>query len=327
MTRAGWSRLVRSREAGVLALWLLTVALVGWANPGSLRWATLGLVLVKCAPVVIVACGVTLVIVTGEIDISVGSLMGLLAATAGIIASPDRLGMSPALAAAAVLALGTGVGLVTGLLVTLGRVPSIIVTLGMLTALRGVTGVLMEGRWIETIPESLRVLSVDSTLGLRNCVWVALGVLAVTAVLAHRTPLGRRLYAVGSSPRAAALAGLRSRRLKLFAFAFTGFLTGLATLAGQLEVGTIEPDIGQGFELLVVTCVVVGGTSIRGGVGTVFGSAAAAVLLMTIGTALAALRLGESASYWERAVQGTFILLAVLTDHLMRRRAAGGDLA
>ena len=322
--RSVLSRLA-GREAGVAALWLAAVAAVGMVNPDFLRAANLHAIFVKCAPVVIVACGVTLVIVTGEIDISVGSLMGLLAVVGGIVTSPDRMGLSSQAGAAAVLAVGAGVGLLTGLLVTLGRVPSIIVTLGMLTALRGLTQVLMGGRWIESIPPDLRVLSIGSTLGVRNCLWVAMAVLALTVVLAHLTPLGRRVYAVGSSPRAAALAGLSSRRVKVFAFAFTGFLTGVATLAGQLEVGTIEPDIGQGFELLVVTCVVVGGTSIRGGVGGVFGSAAAALLLMTIGTALVFLKLGTAAAYWERAIQGAFILLAVLTDQITRRRGAPED--
>ena len=322
--RGGLSRLA-GREAGVAALWLVAMAAVGAVNPDFLRAANLHAILVKCAPVVIVACGVTLVIVTGEIDISVGSLMGLLAVVGGIVTSPDRMGLSPQAGAAAVLVVGGGVGLLTGLLVTLGRVPSIIVTLGMLTALRGLTQVLMGGQWIESIPPGLRALSIGSTLGVRNCLWVALAVLVLTAVLAHLTPLGRRLYAVGSSPRAAALAGLSGRRVKVFAFAFTGFLTGAATLAGQLEVGTIEPDIGQGFELLVVTCVVVGGTSIRGGVGTVAGSALAALLLMTIGTALVFLKLGTAAAYWERAIQGAFILLAVLTDQFSRRRGARED--
>ena len=325
MTARGVLSRLAGREAGVAVLWLAAMAAVGAVNPDFLTAANLHAILVKCAAAVIVACGVTLVIVTGEIDISVGSLMGLLAAVGGIVASPDRLGLSPLAGAAAVLAVGAGVGLLTGLLVTLGRVPSIIVTLGMMTALRGLTEVLMGGRWIESVPPALRVLSIGSTLAVRNCLWVALAVLAMTGVLARLTPLGRRIYAVGSSPRAAALAGLSSRRVKVFAFAFTGFLTGVATLAGQLEVGTIEPDIGQGFELLVVTCVVVGGTSIRGGVGGVFGSAAAALLLMTIGTALVFLKLGTAAAYWERAIQGAFILLAVLTDQITRRRGAPED--
>ena len=319
-----WRWLLGRRETGVAGLWLLTVALVGLANPAFLAPGNLDGILVECAPTAIVACGVLLVIVTGEIDISVGSLMGLLAAVAGILTSAQagHKALPPATAAAIVLGLGAAVGLVTGLLVTLGRVPSIIVTLGMMTALRGATSVLMGGQWVLDLPDGIRHAAVGSWLGVRISLWAALAVIAATAWLMHRTPLGRRIHAIGSSPRAAATAGLSSRRLKLFAFTVTGFLTGLATLVGALKGAAIEPDIGTGLELLVVTCVVVGGASIRGGVGTVWGAALGVLLITTIGTALTFLQAaaggGAEMSYWERAIQGVFILLAVLTDHLTR---------
>ena len=311
--------LIRRREVGVLALWAVMMAVVSWSNPLFLQVGNLHGILIKCAPAAIVACGVTLVILTGEIDISVGSLMGLLAAVAGVLTSSDHplgMGLPVATAMAVTLVLGAAIGFLTGVLVTLGRVPSIVVTLGMLTALRGVTQVLLRGGWIDDIPPGLRAWSTDELLGVRVCLWITAAVVVMTMVVARRTPLGRRIYAVGSSVAAARAAGLSVRRIKIFTFTLTGFLTAVATLAGTLVVDTIEPNIGVGFELLVVTCVVVGGASISGGRGTVIGSMLGVLLLQTVGTALIFLRLGRQAAYWERAIQGMFILVAVLADHL-----------
>jgi ribose/xylose/arabinose/galactoside ABC-type transport system permease subunit len=217
------------------------------------------------------------------------------------------------------LALGLGIGLATGVLVTFGSVPSIIVTLGMLTALRGVTEVMMSGEWITDLPSGLRYLGTGAWLGVPICIWVAAVAIVCTHVLARWTPLGGRIYAVGSSPHSATLAGISPRRIRLFAFAYTGLLTAVATLVSVPQLSVIESGIGVGFELLVVTCVVVGGTSISGGRGTVFGSTVAVLLLGIVATVLIFLRLGEQSTYWERAIQGTFILVAVLMDHLARR--------
>jgi len=315
-------RLAQQREYGVLALLALTVAVVAAVNPAFLKLDNLRDMLVHVAPAAIVACGLTLVIVTREIDISVGSLMGLLAAVVGILTSPQRVGASVAVGVLVTLLAGTGVGFVTGLLVTLGRVPSIIVTLGMLTALRGATEMTMRGEWITELPAGLRFWGIGTLGGVPVCLWVAAAVIALTSAITRVTPLGRRLYAVGSSPRSAFLAGLSERKLKLFAFTFTGLLTALATLVSAPQLSVIESGTGVGFELLVVTCVVVGGTSINGGKGTVFGSTLGVLLLGIVATVLIFLKLGEMSTYWERAIQGAFILVAVLADHLARRRSA-----
>lgn len=312
-----------SREWGVFALLLLLVVAVGVANPAFLSGQNLRDLLVKAAPVAIVACGMTFVIVSGEIDISVGSLLGLLAAVLGVLTSGSRAYHLPVAAAVPmVLLLGTGLGALNGLLVTVGRVPSIIATLGMLTLLQGVTEVVMGGEWVKDLPPELRFFGVGALLGVPVPVWAAAVVFGLCALLATQTPLGRRIYAAGGNPEAARLLGLPVERLKLAAFALTGFLTGLATLVSVPQLSVIESGVGRGFELLVVTCVVVGGASIRGGRGTLAGTLLATLLLSTVGTALIFLRLGESATYWERAIQGGFILLAVLADHYTRRHGA-----
>jgi len=275
-------------------------------------------VLVNNASYAIIACGVTFVIVTGEIDISVGSLAGLLAAVLGLLTAPEHAHMAVAPAVAITLAVGLGVGLVNGFLVAYAGVPSIIVTLGMLTALRGVTKIIMGDEWINVI-EPLRVFGTGRIAGVNIPVLLAVIVVVASMLLATRTPLGRRIYAVGSNPHAARLAGLSPRRIKLFVFALTGLLTALAVLVDTTRLPKIESDYGTGWELFIVTAVIVGGTSISGGKGTIIGSILAVLLLGSIRSVLIFLKLGLNATYWERAIQGGFILLAVLADHLARR--------
>ncbi|MCY3017830.1 MAG: ABC transporter permease [Planctomycetota bacterium] len=323
-----WRQLNR-REFWVLVLLTATVAAVSVKNANFCQLSNIRNMLVNAAPTAIVACGVTLVIVTGEIDISVGSLMGLLAAVLGATSSSVYLGWPVGATVALVLALGMAVGFVNGLLVTLGRVPSIVVTLGMMMALLGVTKLFLTG-YDDSIDVSrcapaLRWLDKGTVLSIPAGLWIALAVLAAVAFLVYMMPLGRRIYAVGSNPRAAFLAGLSQQRIKLFVFTLTGLLVGVATIVRVPQLAKVESSIGQGLELLVVTCVVVGGTSISGGKGTVFGSLLAVLLLCSIGSVLLFLRLSENATYWEQAIQGGFILAAVLADHLARRRHGQGE--
>ncbi|BDI31196.1 sugar ABC transporter permease [Capsulimonas corticalis] len=317
---ASLGRLSRQREYGVLALLLLTVFAVGSINHTFLSGGNLRDILVSSVPAVIVACGLTLVIVLGEIDISMGALMGLLATVMGQLTSPTHANLPVAVGIAATLALGAGVGLLNGLLVAYGRMPSIIVTLGMLTVLQGVNLTLINGRFITDLPQGLRFFGIGTFLGVPVSIWTAVIVVLLAILLVRQTPLGRRIYAAGSNPEAARLAGLPVRGLKVFVFTLTGLLVAVAAVVSVPRLGVIESGIGQGFELLAVTCVVVGGTSISGGRGTIIGSVLAALLLSVISPMLIFLRLGVSATYWERAIQGAFILVAVLIDHMARGR-------
>lgn len=317
------------REIGVACLLGLMFAAAGIVNPAFLTAGNVTDMLVQRVPALIVGCGLTFVIITGEIDISVGSLFGLLAALMGVLASPQRLGLPIGVVVLAALAAGAAVGLLNGLLVTIGRVPSIIVTLGMLSALRGATELLMGGEWITDLPPGLRILGTGSVLCAPVSIWIAAICIALALWLAHRTPLGLRLYAIGSNPDAARMAGLPIISAKLLAFTLTGLLTGVAALVSVPQLGVIESGLGVGLELLVVTAVVVGGASIRGGSGTIAGMLLAVLLLGTVRTVLLFLKLGDAAVYWERAIQGAFIIAAVLLDRAgrvnpSRKRKRGG---
>ena len=315
--------LLATREVGLAVLIVLAAAAVGLVDADFLSPTNLRDILVRSAPTAIVACGVMLVVVTGEIDISVGSLMGLLAATMGQLISTNEMNWPMAVGLPITLLVGTTIGLVTGLLVTFGRVPSIIATLGLLTMLRGITMLIMQGENIDGLPNSLQSVTKSGLAGMPISVWVAAVVVAATWVMIHHTPLGNQLFALGSSGYSARMHGLPANRLKLFAFALTGFLTALATIVDVPRLPKIEAGIGNGFELLVVTCVVVGGVSISGGRGTLWGVLLGVLLLTMIRPALTFLDVGEAGEKWTKAIQGGFIILAVVVDTLARRRRGG----
>lgn len=313
-------RLLRRREYGLALMILVVGAIVTFVAPAFLSLENVRDILVRSAPTAIVSCGLMLVVVTGEIDISVGSLMGLLAATMGVLLSVNERNVSMWVGLPATLLVGTLIGGLTGLLVTYGRVPSIIATLGLLSALRGATMLIMGGENIDGLPEGLQSLAKFGVVGIPLSIWVALLVIAATAVLIKHTPAGRRLFALGSSEYSATMHGLSSNRLKLFAFAYVGFLTAVATIVDVPRLPKIEAGIGNGFELLAVTCVVVGGVSISGGRGSLTGVLLAVLLLTMIRPVLTFLDVGEAGEKWTKAIQGAFIILAVVTDSLVTRR-------
>ena len=315
-------RLAAQRETGLTLLILLLSIIVGQRDATFFTLANWQAIITRCAPTAMVACGVMLVVVTGEIDISVGSSMALLAAWMGLLLSEDHLGLPLALGLPLTLLLGTAIGVANGFLVTAGRVPSIIVTLGMLTALRGSTTWVMRGENIAGLPDGW---SNACKFGLHGCP-VPLGIVAAGAVIGltvgvmKQMPLGRRLRAVGSSPYAARMIGLSVTRGKLFAFAYTGFLTALATIVDVPRLPKIEAGIGVGFELLVVTCVVVGGVSITGGRGRLRGVLLAVLLMTMIRPVLTFVAVGEAGEKWTKAIQGMCIMAAVIVDSFVARR-------
>lgn len=307
------------RPAGIAAGLLVSALAVQAASPGFLSPGNVRDLLVQSAPFVVLACGMALVLLLGEIDVSVGSMVGLLAALLGSAASPERWGLPAPLAVGVVLLAGTLLGALNGLLVAVAGLPSIIVTLGMLTVLRGCTELLMGGEWITDLPPSVRLLGTGQAWGVPVPVWVAGAMAASCIVLTGWTRWGRRLYATGSSAEAAWSRGVRTHAVRLQSFALLGLFAAVAALVSVPQLSVIEPGLGRGWELTAITAVVVGGVGVAGGTGTVFGAVLAVLLLGSVRTMLVFLKLGDQATYWEQAVQGVFILLAVLTGRLRPR--------
>jgi len=296
------------REISVaVAIGALAIVLAA-AAPGYFSAENLSDLFLANMPVLVVALGATLVILAGEIDISVGSVFAIAGVVAGVT---SKLGLPVAVAALAACAVGGVLGAVNGSLVAYARIPSIVVTLATMVAWRDALRWSTEGAWVENLPRSFQWLGLTQA----SYPWVTLTLVAsLTVLLAWalgHLAAGRAIYATGSNADAARLAGLDVALVKTSVFAAAGILTGLAALLNAVRFNQIPSNAGLGLEMKVIAAVVVGGASITGGRGTVLGTVLGIVLLGAIGPALTFL--GVSA-YWERAIQGGIILIAVAVD-------------
>jgi rhamnose transport system permease protein len=267
-------------------------------------------------PVLIVALGMTLIILTGQIDISVGSVFAIAGVSAGLLA---KAGVPMPVVTILACLVGAVLGGLNGALVAYVRIPSIVVSLATMVALRDGLRWATDGAWVENLPESFQWLGLSQA----SYPVVAFGVAAAMAFGLswglRNVAAGRAIYATGSNPEAARLAGLHPPLVTFSVFAAAGALTGLAALLNSVRFNQIPSNAGLGLELEVIAAVVVGGTAISGGRGTIAGTVLGVVLLGLIGPALTFL--GVSA-YWERAIHGGIILAAVALDALRDRPAA-----
>lgn len=277
-------------------------------NPQSI-----GLLLETNAYLVIAAIGMTIVIVSGQIDLSVGSALAVCSLTAGYSA---LAGIPLPLVILLTIAAGTAIGLVNGLLVYKGGIHSIIVTLGMMTLLRGLILVVTAQEWLY-MPDSFTGLGMTRYFGLTLPVWEALVVTAAAAYLVANTRLGRMFYAVGGNAEAASISGINVGRVRLLALTLNGMIIGIASLAQAPRFTAIQNNIGKGLELLAITSAVVGGTNILGGSGNPLGSALGVLFVGLTHSAMVFFRVPAD---WEEAVYGLFLLVAVGIDIVRTRR-------
>ncbi|MGW2057319.1 ABC transporter permease [Streptomyces sp. NPDC001840] len=307
----------RAREisiAGALALLVLGTWL---ANPRFLDDQGIKDLLLNASILVLLAVGQSVVVVTRNIDLSVGSVVGLSAFACGtFVAGTDHGVLTVMLLGTA---LGTGCGLVSGALVSFGRVPALVVTLGMLYIIQGLDYWWAQGEQISAndIPRPVLDLGSGSVLGVPYLPLISLALVAVTSYYLRAYRSGRELYAIGSSPEAARLAGVPIRRRILGAYAFSGAVAGFAGALWLARFGTVVADNAHGWELTVVSAVVVGGVAITGGTGTVWGAALGALLLTTIGSALVALKVD---AFWQGAITGALLLTAIGADRVVSLR-------
>ena len=304
----------RGREISI-AVFLAVIGLVLLVfAPGFFEVGNFRTLLVSTSYIAIGAFGAMLAILTGQPDISVGSILAVCAFVSGSMAVA---GVPIFLCVLASVGIGALLGLVNGLLVTGLNIHAIIVTLGTLTIYRGSLLYFTGGRWVYDLPPGYRAIGLGDVFGIPNPIWIATLTLLIGAWVLRNTAWGRGLYAVGSNAEAARLSGIGPRRMLITAFVANGALVGLATLVLATRFSTIQSNVGTGFEFLVITAVVVGGAHIFGGSGTVVGITLGALLVGITGTVLVFL---EISAFWERTLHGLFILLAVGYGVLRERR-------
>ncbi len=308
----------RVHETGLLAALGLVVVVVAVQEPRFLTTGNIEDILLSVAILAIVAVGQTLVVLTRNIDLSVGSMVGLSAFVAG-----DLLRRNPGISVVAVVALvcllGLAMGAFNGALVTVGRVPAIVATLGTLYVFRGVLFAIGGSTEITAadLPRGFTDIATARVAGVPVLIIVTLAIVAVFAYLLRFTRWGRQLYAIGSNQEAARLSGIRSGRAVFGAFLIVGLLCGLAGVLWSARFAGASARTATGFELQVIAAVVVGGVNVFGGSGTVVGAALGALFLGTVQNGLLLLRVS---SFWLQAVYGVVILIAVTIDALLTRR-------
>jgi rhamnose transport system permease protein len=299
----------------IVALWIV----MAFAAPSFFTLANQRDLLMANMPVLIAALGMTLIVLTGQIDISIGSQFAICSVAAGLAA---KVGLPLPLVALAVLLSGALLGAINGALVAWARIPSIVVTLAAMVALRDALRWATQGAWVQELPRSFQWLGL--TLGAFQVVTASIAAIlfAGAAWALRNMPAGRTVYAVGSNENAARLAGIDAARVTFWVFTAAGALTASAALLNSARFNQIPSNAGLGMELKVIAAVVVGGTAIRGGRGTVVGTLLGVILLGAIGPALTFM--GISA-YWEKAIQGAIILMAVATEAWPLHARAWGD--
>ena len=308
------------RELSAALAYVVLLALIGLVSPSFFSATNLRDLALNNAPVLLVAIGMTLVILVGEIDISVGSQFAVCSVAAGWLA---KSGVSMALLLPCVLAFGMAMGALNGFLVGHLRLPSIIVTLAMLSVWRDALRWVTQGAWVENVPGNFQWFGLGQTLGQWLIVIFSLLVLAAFSWLLRNVGVGRAIYAVGSDAEAARLAGIESHRVVFWVFAVTGALVGLAALLNAVRFGAVPSNAGIGLELKAVAAVVVGGTAITGGRGSLAGTLVGAALLGTIGTGLTFMGVNP---FWEKAIQGGIILAALVSNLVLGRVEQHGTL-
>ncbi len=300
------------QEIVVLLSIVALFVVVGAINPRFLSDTNINSIFAGNAYIAIAAIGMSMIIMAGHIDVSVGALIGVIATIAGTLAVkgyPIWIAWSLPILFAVVVNAGVGT------LVAYTRIPSIVVTLGMLSILKGGLISATAGEWITNMPAEFMIAQMRP-FGIPSAVWFMVALTIIASLFLRYTDFGRSIYAVGGNMEAARAAGINPERTVIGVFALHGLFAGVAGILFATQLQVIQSTVPPNLELTVITASVIGGVSILGGTGTVIGSTLAAILFACIGSALIFLNVS---AYWLRAVLGLMILATVLADMARRR--------
>lgn len=307
----------RMRELGIVLALALLIAVTAILEPRFIELGSLQDLARNASIFAILAAGQTLVLITRNVDLSVGSVLGLSAFFAGDMLSNH--GTPIVLAIVLAMLMGALCGTINGVLTTWGRVPALVVTLGTMYVFRGIAFVYTDGRQInaETLPDSFLNIGTSTVAEIPVIAIIALVVVLIVGLALRNFRSGRELYAIGSNAVAAKLAGIRTDRRVLLAFVASGALAGLGGALFAARYGTVDATAGSGYELTAISAAVVGGVAITGGVGSVYGAAIGAMLLGCITSSLIILRID---AFWQQAAVGALLIAAIAFDRLIGLR-------
>lgn len=313
-----WLIFSRFRELGIVGFIIGLTVVVSLIAPSFFTLTNLRDILMDIGILVIVGLAQAMIIITRGIDLSVSSMIGLVAMMISFLvrAAPET---SPVILLALGIALGGVFGSFNGLIIAIGKAPPIIATLGTLSIYRGLIFLYSNGNWVNAfqMPLAFKQLTKAAPLGLPNLVIFTAAVAVLAYLFLNYTQPGRNIYAVGSNPEAAIMAGVRIQRVTFMVYALSGLACGLAGVLWASRFEAAQTNTALGFELQTVAAAVVGGVSLLGGTGTVPGVVLGALLLGMIQNALTLVRISP---FWQLAVQGLLILLAVIADTSIQQR-------
>lgn len=303
---------VLNRYSAIIGL-LVVVVVMSVLSPVFLTSLNLLSVIRQVSVIGLLAIGETLVVLTGEIDLSVGSVLALSGVAA---AMAQKAGLGVAMSIAAALLVGGTAGLIVGLIVGKGHVPSFVATLGMMGVARGVSLVLTQGFPISGFSQAYKWIGAGEVAGVPVPMIILIALTVVMGIVLRSTPFGRNLYALGGSRKAAFYSGIDVEKEIIKVFVLSGMFAGLGGVVLTARLDAAETVAGLGYESNAIASVVIGGASLSGGVGSVYGTLIGTLLIGVIGNGLTLLAVS---SYWQQIVQGAIIVLAVLLDQLRKR--------
>ena len=312
----GWSNLLKAREMPVFIAIAIVIVMTGIAKPTFFSTTGVVDILLGVSIVAILAVGQTFVIVMRHIDLSVGSLIGF---TSFVIGDLYDKGYGTSGALLAALAIGVAVGAINGFLVAYLRLPSLVVTLGSLYIVRGIFSDYAFGRTVTAamVPPEIAFLGFNRLFGIPYLFLLGLALVIISGFVMKRVRAARDLYAIGSNPQAAELAGIPVSRRVFGAFVLNGAIAGLAGAVMLGRFNAANANSALALELVVVAACVVGGVTIAGGSGTVWGAFLGAILLQSITRAIGALGIPQ---FWQQAFNGALIILAIAFDRYLNSR-------
>lgn len=305
--------LIKVRELSIVLLMILYFIFVGTINSEFTSVDSIVLLVNGSIILLVMAIGQSFVLLTSNIDVSVGSIMGLSAAVCGtLLVSGYNVGVMIIV----VICVGAFIGLLNGVGVAFFKIPAIIMTLGMLGIIRGAMLLYTKGMWIEDIPNFYKTLARQDVLGIPLPVWVGIALVIAAYLFLSKTKFGRYFYAVGDNEDGAKLVGLPVNTVKLLAFALSGISASIAGLIFVMNIGFVPNQTGSGIELQVIAAAVLGGVSLSGGIGSVMGAGLGAIFFTVINNSLVFMKVP---AYWNSAISGLLLLLIVIGDSLFQK--------
>ncbi len=313
------SRFWKMQESGVLIATIVFVVIVIGINSAFISKSNIFNVLRSSGFTLITALGMTLVFISGGLDISVGSTLALGSTVSAIAA---KAGLPVPLAVLLGCGAGCAVGLFNGLTIIQLQIPPLIVTLGTMYAGRGVVYILTKGVAVYPLPKSFQALEQTTFLDIPMIVAVSFLLAAAAHVVLSKTTFGRSIYAVGGNIEAARLSGIRIKSTSIAAYVITGICAAFTGVMMAARLGSGQASSGEGFEMTVIAAVIIGGTSANGGSGTIFGTAIGAVFMNVLENSMTLMKVSV---YWQKVVIGLILIGAVVLDQYKRRRAMRAD--